>query len=72
MSSPGTTNILDRSGNGKGVAINIDSLGTFHSISAADRAITVINDGRVVYDTTTKKLYLGDGVTVGGKLITSA
>lgn len=72
MSRTGATDVVDLSGNGKGVALNVDTVGHFQQFPTSYRLTQIIDNGRVVFDTTSKKLYLGDGVTLGGKLVTSA
>lgn len=72
MSRTGATDVVDLSGNGKGVALNMESAGTFQNYTTAARTATIIPNGRVVFDLNTNKLYIGNGLTLGGNLITSA
>lgn len=69
MSRTGATDVVDLSGNGKGVAFNTDSLGYYHEYTTADRMARIFEPGRVVFDKTNGKLYLGDGIKPGGNLI---
>jgi hypothetical protein len=62
---PGQTDILDLGGNGKGVAINIDSHGQLHEYTE-DALAEVVDRGRMIYDLSDSLIYYGDGVTIGG------
>lgn len=62
----GVTDVVDLSGNGMGAALNVFPFMHIPVVSDAVLATTILADGVLVYASTSERLRVGDGVTLGG------
>lgn len=72
MARNGSTDVIDLSGNGKGISLNVGSSGFLPEYTATELLTYRVERARIVFDRTNSKIKLGDGATLGGKLVTSA